>query len=260
MSEVKDEFIYNFYDFIKSIYIYSHVKTDLKDKGRQRFESYSIYALMVFMSLFIILTVFKIVVIIIYFLFLQALTGFFKFLASICKTKCNVSFCSSFKNSISFLCKICKRIYTFNFYIYDNCLIGFIMTGSFILFLISSFFFFIYNCSIIEQVEKPIWYLVFFYLDFELTILIELLCNSFYSCRNMVMSTYLALGLFLIMNGVLFIGYFYVRFIEDKYGSFEYQEPQKIINLIFDGILLVLNINSLRIIIAYNKNCKFFNI
>ena len=187
---------------------------------------------------------------------MQALTGFFKFIISLFKTKFNVNFCSSFKNAISFLCKICKRMYTFNFYIYDNSCISLIMTGSFIVFLLVSALFYFLNLLYIEKVEKSIEYLIFFYFDFEFTILIELLCNCFYSCRSMITSTSLALGFFITMNSVLFLGYGYTYILQDKYGSFENQEPQKIINLIFDGILLLLNISSLHKIITYDQNCK----
>lgn len=256
MSEIKDELIYNFYDFMKSIYIYSHVKTSLMDKSRQTIEMIAILSLLVLCSIFFIFTVFKIVVILIYFFFFQATTGFINFLKSLFKTKFKINFRSSLSNSCSYLFKILKRIYTFNFYIYDNKLIGFIMIGAFTFFLLSSFVFYIMNLLEIEQVEKPKKYLVFFYLDFEFTILVELLCTSFYSCRNMKNSTLLGLGFFLVMNFFLVIGYNLKNLKEEINGSYEYEQPQKFMNLIFDMVFLILNLNSLNKVAKYNKNCK----
>ncbi len=143
MSEIKDELIYNFYDFMKSVYIYSHVKTSLLDRSRQNIEMFAIYSLLVLSLIFFIFTIFKIIIILVYFLLMQAVTGFIKFIISLFKTKFRVNFCSSFINAFSFLGKICKRIYTFNFYLYDNVMIGIIMIGSFTAFLLSSFVFYI---------------------------------------------------------------------------------------------------------------------
>ena len=53
MSETKDDFIYNFYDYMKSIFIYSHVRTYLIDPKRQEIELFSImyyYQLLLFLS------------------------------------------------------------------------------------------------------------------------------------------------------------------------------------------------------------------
>ena len=256
MSEIIDDDFHNFYDFIKLIYVYSHVKTELQDSSKQNVEKVAAIVLMVLSGLFFLCTIFKVIVILIYFFFMQALTGFIKFLTSLFKTKCNVSLCSNFKNAISFLIKICKRIYTFNFYIYENRLINFIMTSSFIIFLFMSFFFFSYNFIKIDDVEKNIRYLIYFYLDFEFTLLVELLCNCFYSCRNMIKSTSLAIGLFITMDCFLIFGYMYTNLLEDEDGSFENQEPQKIINIVFNIILLSLNSTSLYKIITYDKNSK----
>ena len=256
MSEVKDNDFYNFYDFIKLIYVYSHVKTELQDSSKQKVEKVAAIVLMVLSGLFFLCTIFKVIVILIYFFFMQALTGFIKFLTSLFKTKCNVSLCSNFKNSISFLSKICKRIYTFNFYIYENFLINSIMTSSFIIFLAISFLFFIDNVYRIDEVEKPELYLIYFYLDFEFTMLVELLCSCFYSCRSMIKSTFFAIGLFITMDCILIFGYMYTNLLEDEDGSFENQEPQKIINIVFNIILLSLNSTSLYKIITYDKNSK----
>ena len=257
MSEMKDLFIYNFYDYMKSIYVYSHVKTNLVDTQKQIYERSTIIILAIFSFFFIITTLFKVFVIIFYFIFIQAFAGFIKFIISLFKTKCHINFCSSFKNSIFYLGKVFKRIYTFNFYLFDNKLIGLIMVGSYFLFLISSTLFYYNNIISIEKIEKDTVYLHWFYIHFESFILVQLLYSSFYALRDMKWSTLLAFLIAASMNGMLFLGYTITRIIENADGTFENNEPQKIMNIIFNTILFFLNAISLYNTIIYKKNCKF---
>lgn len=256
MSEIKDDFAYNFYDFVKTIYIYSHVKTYLIDKDRQIVEQITNYILLILSIIFVTLSLFKILVILFYFIFIQALSAFIKFIISIFKTKFRISFCSSFKNAMSYLGKVFKRIYTFNFFLFHNKCIGFIMIFSYFLFLLTSCAFYSENLKLLSEIEKPGRYLVYFYFHFDSTILIQLLCSSFYACRDMKLSTLIAIGIFLIINGMLFLGYFIKEIIESSRGSFEFEEPQKVMNIIFNTIFLFINGISLFNFILYDKNSK----
>ena len=260
MSEMNDSFLYNFYDYVKSIYIYSHVRTNLKDPERQKIEQGSNIFLIILALAFVIVSAFKVIVIIFYFIFIQAMSAFINFIISIFKTKFKINFCSNVKNALSYLGKVFKRIYTFNFYIFDNIIIGLIMIFSYFFFLIASGVFYLENHSLIEDIEKPKYYMVTFYCHFESVILIQLLCSSFYACRNMKISTFLSIGLFLIMNAMLIIGYFITKIIEDVDGCFEFDEPQSLMNIFFNSILLFLNSISLVNICVYEKNGKLYYI
>ena len=260
MSEMNDSFLYNFYDYVKSIYIYSHVKTNLKDRGRQTIEQGSNIFLVILSLSFVILTVFKIIVIIFYFIFIQAFSAFINFIISIFKTKFKINFYSSLKNAISYLAKVFKRIYTFNFYLFDNLFVGLVMIYSYFFFLISSCVFYFQNNDLIEDIEKPRYYMRSFYCHFESLILIQILCSSFYACRNMNIATIVSIGLFLIMNAMLIIGYYITKRIEDINGSYEHDEPQSLMNILFNAILLFLNTTSLFKCIIYNKNSKLYYI
>lgn len=257
MSEMKDSFIYNFYDYVKSIYIYSHIKTNLKDVKKQPLEEGINLALQYISISFLVVSIFKIFVIIFYFIFIQAFSGFIKFILSIFKTKGQLNYCSSFKNAFSYLAKVGKRIYTFNFYLFHNLYIGFIMIFGYFLYLLSSIIFYLQNIKYLEDIEKPETYLDSFYCHFESSILIQLLCSSFYACRDMKISTYISLGLFLIMNAILFLGYFITQTIENADGIFEYDQPQCFMNIIFNTILLFLNGISLYNVIIYKGNGKY---
>ena len=70
MSEMNDSFIYNFYDYVKSIYIYSHIKTNLKDVEKQPLEEGINLALQYISISFLVVSIFKIFVIIFYFIFI----------------------------------------------------------------------------------------------------------------------------------------------------------------------------------------------
>ena len=153
MSETKDEFIYNFYDYMKSIFIYSHVRTYLIDPKRQDIEYIFDVILLVIAAIFIFISVFKFFVIIIYFFCVQALPAFITFVKMSCKGNYKTNYSSSCKNAMNYLKKVIKRICTFNFYLFDSNIIGFFMILSYFLFILSSFIFNIYNVYVIYSPE-----------------------------------------------------------------------------------------------------------
>ena len=254
MSEMNDKFYYNFYDYMKTIYIYSHVKTNLVDKERQDLEELTIGILAILSISFLSVSLFKVFVIIFYFIFMQSFAALIKFIISLYRTRFKVNFCSSFKNAIQYLGKVCKKIYTFNFNLFDNIFIGLAMNGSYYLFLFSSACFYYKNIILIQNIEKDLYYMHWFYIHFESVILVQLLFASFYACRNMKISTLIAFGLSASMNSMLFLGYYINSLYENSEGTFENNEPQRIMNIIFNSILILLNGSCLFKIILYKKN------
>ena len=254
MSEMNDKFYYNFYDYMKTIYIYSHVKTNLVDKDRQFLEKWNMYILAGFSISFLSASLFKVFVIIFYFIFMQSFAALIKFIISLYKTRFKVNFCSSFKNAIQYLGKVFKKIYTFNFNLFDNVFIGLVMNASYYLFLISSAFFYYENYILIQEIEKDLNYMHWFYIHFESAILVQLLFASFYACRNMKISTLLGFGLASSMNAMLFLGYYINILYENSEGTFENKEPQRIMNIIFNKILIILNGVCLFKILFYKRN------
>lgn len=254
MSEMNDKFYYNFYDYMKTIYIYSHVKTNLVDKERQDLEELTIGILAVLSISFLSVSLFKVFVIIFYFIFMQSFAALIKFIISLYRTRFKVNFCSSFQNAIQYLGKVCKKIYTFNFNLFDNIFIGLTMNASYYLFLFSSACFYYKNIKLIQDIEKDLYYMHWFYIHFESAILVQLLFASFYACRNMKISTLVAFGLSASMNSMLFLGYYINVLYENSEGTFENNEPQRIMNIIFNTILILLNGVCLFKIVFYKKN------
>ena len=256
MSETKDEFIYNYYDYISTIFAYPHVKTFLIDSKRQEVEKViDIILLIISMALFILIG-FKLVVIIIYFVLVRSLPQIIKFLINLCRFQCKINICSSCKNALDNLQKVGKRIFTFNFYLYENRLIGVVMMSFYLLFLASSAVFYIVNNDELSSSEKSDRYMILFYIHYESMLMIHLLCISFYASRNMSLDTLSGVVLFILLNVVLFLGYLIKEKIENVEGIFENKEPQLIMNSIFNFIFLLINAKSLWNTSFYNSKSK----
>ena len=166
-----------------------------------------------------------------------------------CKSNFKTNYQSSCKNAMNYLKKVTKRIFTFNFYLFDNNIIGFFMVLSYVVFILSSVIFNWSNVYDIHSPEKSENYMIIFYLHFESVLLIQILCSSFYGCHNTKLAMACGFGIFLLLNGILLIGYFITERIEDVDGKFELDDPQAIMNIIFNIILFLLNGNCLYILV-----------
>lgn len=259
MSETKDLPIYNFYDYMSSIFIYSHVKTFLIDPKRQQVEVICDWILLILTLICFIGTLFKIGLILIYFFIFQVLRAFGRYICSLCKLKGKISFCTSFINGCSFLKKIIKRTITYNFLLYQNFLIGTTMICSYLFFLFSSTIFYLKNKDEAEIPEKNTEYMIYFYLHFESLLLVQLLCYSFYACtdiKDMNITILSALGIFILLNLFLLIGYYIKEKIENVEGIFEHNEPQLIANIIFNFIFSILTGKCCYNIWTFKKDSK----
>ena len=256
MSETKDEFIYNYYDYISPIFVYPHVKTFLIDKKRQEVEQVIDYFLLIISMVLFVLIGFKLVVIMIYFVLVRSSFQVIKFFINLCRFKCQTNICTSLKIALHNIKKVIKRIFTFNFYLYDNIPIGAIMVLSYLLFLASSAVFYLVNNNEISSPEKSIHYMKLFYVHFESMLMIHLLCISFYSCRNMSLDTLTGIILFILLNVLLYLGYLIKEKMENVEGIFENKEPQLIMNSLFNFIFLFINAKSFWNAFFHNSKSK----
>ena len=254
MSETQDLLIYNIYDYMKSIYIYSHVKTYLIDPKRQEYELIFDKLLLAISLIFLIFSGLKVAIIVLYFIFIQAFAALISFIKSLFKIKFKINFWLSFINGVKYIIKVAKRIITFNFYLYENNIIGTIMIISYFFFLICSFYFFLLNHYLLNEVEKTEEYMKIFYLHFESLVLIQLLCSSFYALRNTKLSIICAFFIFIFMNLIIIVGYVITDRIENIEGKFEYDDPQKVMNIIINLILILLNGNCIFALINSKKS------
>jgi len=256
MSETQDKLIYNFYDFLKTIFVYSHVKTYLIDPKRQNYELFFDGFLLGISIVFMASEFFKIFTIYVYFFFVRTICALINFIKVLKQSKCKIDFCQSFKNGIIHFAKDSKRFCTFNFYLFENNWIGFIMIFFYLLFLITSFIFFIMNFIEIKLPEKTEGYLVMFYIHFLSFVLIQLLCTSFYACRNTKIAIISAFVIFLFLFCMTIIGYKITETLEDVVGKFEIDYPQQVMNIIYNSIFLLLNGNCFYNFWTYKKEGK----
>ena len=245
MSETKDLPIYNIYDYMSSIFIYSHVKTYLIDPKRQKLEVGFDMVLLIITAICFFITMFKFAVIIIYFSFFQALPALINFFIILCKSKFHINYGSICYNCYIFIKNTIKRIITYNFSLYPNKFVGAMMIISYLFFTTISLLFYIENYLHADEVEKSEKYMIFFYLHFESILLIQILCSSFYAYINfneINISIISGLIIFVLLNLILIIGYEIREKIENVEGIFESNEPQLIINILFNFIFLLLKI------------------
>ena len=257
MSETKEGIFYDLFDFSKSVYLFSHMKTNLVDSSVQIAEITAITFLMVITNIIFILVLFKTLIILGYFLCSQALTAFVRFVKALFKTKFNVSFKSSFKNSLMFFWRVFKKIYTFNFYLFYTKLISAFMIISFWICIFSNFQFNRINKNYIEEPEKGNDFLLYFFLSFQFNLLMEIICSIFYSSRKSISSSLLSFGYYVVINVIIIIVFLLVRRREYLKGAYLFEEPQRKLNIIIYSILFILKLNALYRIIKFNKRSKF---
>ena len=91
MSITNDGLQYKFYDFTKSVYLFSHMKTNLVDPLVQNGETIILHILIYSTYFIYFVALFKIIIVILYFSFGQALLAFFSFIKGLYKNKCSIN-------------------------------------------------------------------------------------------------------------------------------------------------------------------------
>ena len=260
MSETKEALKYDLYDFTKSIYIFSHMKTILVDKKVQIFEEYLLKLIRDLTLVIVIFVLFKIIIIFGYFIVFQASIAFKNFIQLSYKSKCDISCKNSCKYFLLFFKRILKKIYNFNFYIIQNEIISLILLLLFLTNIILNYLFMDKNIDQIDKIEKDDTFIDLYFSSFEFYLLMELICYMFYSVRNIFHAVLLAFGYFITLNIIIAFPFLYVRKYEYLYGGFMLNEPQRILNIIIFSILLILKIYCLYRIIYFNKESKLINL
>ena len=251
--------MYNYYDFMSSIFIYSHVKTFLIDPDRQELERNADLILLILTVVCLIAVVLKLVIIILYFLLYQTLLAFGKFIRSLFRVKFKIDYGASCKNFYYFMKKMIKRVITFNFYLYQNIFINILMIGAYLFYLFSSCIFYYQNYIHAKDEEKTENYMNIFYAHFESVLLIQLLICSFYACKDyndMNLSIFSGFGMWILLNIILYLSYLIKDRIENVEGIFEHLEPQLMTNIVFNFIFSILYGKCLLNFILFKRESK----
>jgi len=256
MSETKEGEKYSLYDFTKSIYIFSHIKTLLVDTEVQNLEKKHLLFIKYFEFGIYVIALIKILIIFGYFIIFQASFAFANFIKLSYKSKCDISIKKFFIYFLLFFKRIFKKIYTFNFYIIQNKAISLFLILFFLINIVLNYSFIEENLEQIELIEKDDYFINLYFSSFEFYLLMELICYMFYSIRNIVHALLFAFGYFITLNIIIIFTYLYVQKYEYLNGAFMLNEPQRILNIIIFSILMILKIYCLYKIIYFNKESK----
>ena len=256
MSEIKDSFFYNYYDYFKDIYVYTHLKTYLLDKQVQTYEKGFLITQLISIGLFSFIVIFKFLLIIIYFFFIQFISIIKKILIACKKTKGHINYLSNLKNGIYYIIHTLLKIYVYNFYFYNNRFIEILMCSSYICFIIINPIFLRYVKNEIEDCEKSIYFIFFHFLCNEISLLIEILCVTFYSSTKIFQQIVISLLFFVFFNCLNLMIYYFSYLYEESKGTIVNEEHKKIANIIFNTIFLVLYIDAILKTYFYNNKSK----
>jgi hypothetical protein len=259
MSEIKDSFFYNYYDFFSKIYVYAHLKCILLDKSVQKNELIFLWAQVICYFFFSGLIMFKILLIIIYFYFFQFISIIKNLLLACKKTKGHLNFISNIKNAYNYIKNTCHKIYYYNFYNYNIVLVQIIICITYLFYVITNILFLFSVQDEIEDIEKSDYYICCHYLCNEFSILIELFCVTFYSSIKLFQQFIIALIFFVFFNCLNLISYFIVYLIEESSGAIKYEKHKNVVNIIYNFIFMVLFIDAFIKIFRYNNEGKIFN-
>ena len=153
----------------------------------------------------ILITVFffvflKLILIILYFLLFGLSLGLFNCAKNTCKSSCKVNIKQKCNEVCSFFHAIFKKIYTYNFYSYENRWLGFFLVSNFALFIFFNVFYICLYLSHLEgQADNFILELSRFY-AFETHIFIELYCACFFVFMSKTRNFIITIFFFLILN------------------------------------------------------------
>ena len=256
MSKINDSFFYNFYELIEKVYVNNHMNLYLMDKQLQK-EQFIYMIILMAGTFFINITIlFKLFLIGVYFLFIHTILNLFKFIISLFKTKFHINCKSNCKNTIIYIQQLVSRIYFYNFYKYNNMFISLFLVFIYFLFVFSNCYFFYLVYIYIEEENKNFNFILYHYLTFETSLIIEFSCSIIYSMRNLNYQFIIIISYIFIFNGILYITFLYQQLNLNKKGYKGREQPIQIVNIIFNFIFLILHCNAIINIITQNGTGK----
>ena len=243
-----------YFTFIKNIYVFSHLKTYLIDPDRQEKDKIMITVFLTITSLLCGIIAFKILIIFLYFILIQTITHLCSCYKSFSLQKCKLSFVSTFSKAFIYIKNIIKRTFTYNFYIYDNIIIGVIYYIIYFAYLIFTFIYLSLVHEHITEEIKPISFNICYTIALELNLLIEIMCIVYYHIRHIEKHFIMTWVFFILMNGTIFVLFKLHNVLIDKDGLFIKDEFKRVVNLIINSCFLIMNLSTFINIVLYDVN------
>lgn len=252
----ENHLIYKFYNLMKTVYLFPHTKPYISDTEHEFQESFFIMTIGTVILCSFFFVVFKFLLVFIYFFMIQVIMNIIDFFFPCQQFKYKPGLFQTIKQCINYLIKVICKLYTYTFYIFPNIIFGFIFILIFLGSLICNLIYFSLLKNQIEKERKTDLLYYMFFITFELEILTELFCISFYNIRNMnYQSVYLILY-FISINAVIYFGISFESLLINKYGSFTYEEPNRVMNIIMNTIFGANNVITFIKLYRYNNNGK----
>lgn len=196
----------------------------------------------------------KVAIISIYFICITVLGNIGRFFGRIFKNRFKIDIFTEIKFACFYLGKILKKLYTYNFYAFENKLLGISLVILYLIFLSFNIMFTAEFIVITEEEvdHKPNYVKVLQILAFELSIFMELLCCTFYITRQIKNQFVLVFSFFLGLNLVVIIAVVYKMNLQDQ----DSEIPRRMANLIFCAMFTILFKISAQKVLRYDLNCN----
>ena len=258
MSFAENAFVLELYELIRNVYVYTHMKPYLRDKEREKLKYMIICTVGISIIALMFIMIFKTFIICLYFLIIQTISNTIRFILQIPKTKCNIFIGATIKNICRYFGKIFKRMFTYNFYEFDNVCGGIFFVCIFAVYLFSNAFFMFYVLKEIDQENKSNTFIITHFIVFESNILLQLICITFYNIRYINKQIRIILGYFLFINSAVLLTFYGKRLWINNVGVIKGNIPRRILNLVLNLIFCLMNVTNLVNIFRYDVNSKLF--
>lgn len=255
MLASSDSTLDKIYSIIGELYIYCH----LKNYGSYTPEMVEVdetiaKTLMIILIIIFSFTLIKVAFISIYFICITVLGNIGRFFGRIFKNRFKIDIFTEIKFACFYLGKILKKLYTYNFYAFENKLLGISLVTLYLIFLSFNIMFTAEFIVITEEDvhHKPNYVKVLQILAFELSIFMELLCCTFYITRQIKNQFVLVFSFFLGLNLVVISAVVFKMNLQNQ----DDENPRRIANLIFLAMFTILFIISAQKVSRYDLNCN----
>jgi hypothetical protein len=258
MSKNEISLIDDIYSVIGDLFVYCHLKNYNEEDAQDMTQDQNIaISIMVFMIFMFSLIMFKVAFIIFYFVFVNVIPNVWRFFVKIVRKRCCMSFKTEIKYTFFYFGKIMKKIYTYNFYSYENKLIGFFMVSLYIIYIIFNLIFTVeYIKSDLKKEDKADYVKYEHIFAFELSVIIELIVCFFYITRNFKKLLIWVSSSFIILNGIIALVVVYkVNWLSPNEDP---ELPRRYASLFFSSYFSILLLLCLIRLIKYDPHCKFF--
>lgn len=241
---------------IQKLYIYCHMKSNVDETPEEKAEDLRFdIAIMSIIIIMLSFSIVKVLLIFIHFFIINTMINLAKFFYRLIKKKCCINLIQELKYSYFYFVKIFKKFYTNNFYSYENKYFGGFFVLIYILFILFNFFFTLDYVVIDAKDESKNKILRSLQIiSFELNIIMELICCTFFIYRCFKKQFMIIIASYLMLNMIVILVIYY-RILNNMEEKENFDKSIYIARLTFLSFFSSLALYSVKIISDYDLNC-----